>query len=242
MEELLTAAETAQLLRCSFRFPRPRTGGGARLSLRAPWRPHQLSPVGQYAFVAANVRGDATGIVPGTNAARSRRRGMGEQPAGEQRRVIDCSRYHRRPTRGPQSALIAPETHRRTTLRAPRARWILAASRLRRQGSLEVFVARAEARALLYAAGELTLHEAVDQLQRAPSAMGSLRSWAGRNPTHHGRGPSPRVATSRDARTPPLRNKLRNEFSAMYVGRAAWPRGGQAHSRQPAIAARPANH
>ena len=32
-------------------------------------------------------------------------------------------------------------------------------------GSLEVFVARAEARALLHAAGELTLHEAVDELQ-----------------------------------------------------------------------------
>ena len=39
-------------------------------------------------------------------------------------------------------------------------------------GSLKVFVGRAEARALLYAVSELTLHEAVDELQLAAERDG----------------------------------------------------------------------
>ena len=41
-----------------------------------------------------------------------------------------------------------------------------------RPSALEVFIARAEARAQLYAAGELDLHEAVDALQAAAVASG----------------------------------------------------------------------
>jgi hypothetical protein len=81
MEDLLTAAETAQILRCSLRtLDRERAVGigcpFVRLGGRIRYRRSDID-----AFVAANVRGDATGIVPGTNAARSRRRGMSKQPA-----------------------------------------------------------------------------------------------------------------------------------------------------------------
>ena len=41
-----------------------------------------------------------------------------------------------------------------------------------RPSALEVFIARAEARVQLYAAGELDLHEAVDALQAAAVASG----------------------------------------------------------------------
>jgi EAL domain-containing protein (putative c-di-GMP-specific phosphodiesterase class I) len=41
-----------------------------------------------------------------------------------------------------------------------------------RQSPLAAFIARTEARALLYAAGELTLHEAVDELHRAAERTG----------------------------------------------------------------------
>ena len=41
-----------------------------------------------------------------------------------------------------------------------------------RPSALEVFIARAEARAVLFAAGEIELHEAVDALQAAAVASG----------------------------------------------------------------------
>jgi hypothetical protein len=40
--------------------------------------------------------------------------------------------------------------------------------------ALDIFTARAEARAILYAAGEYTLQEAVDGLQRAAEALGLI--------------------------------------------------------------------
>jgi hypothetical protein len=46
-----------------------------------------------------------------------------------------------------------------------------------RLGPIEIFIARAEARAVLFAAGELALHEAVDALQAATIASG-LVEWA----------------------------------------------------------------
>jgi hypothetical protein len=47
-----------------------------------------------------------------------------------------------------------------------------AAERLERITPADVFRARCEARALLYAAGDLDLHEAVDDLQAAAVASG----------------------------------------------------------------------
>lgn len=81
MEELLTAAETAQILRCSLRtLDRERAVGNGcpfvRLGGRIRYRRSDID-----AFVAANVRGHATGMVPGSNAVQSRRRRRSKQAA-----------------------------------------------------------------------------------------------------------------------------------------------------------------
>jgi excisionase family DNA binding protein len=80
-ETLLTAAETARLLRCSLRtLDRERADGRGcpfvRIGGRIRYRRADIET-----FVAANVRGHAARAVPGTNAAPSRRRGMSKQPA-----------------------------------------------------------------------------------------------------------------------------------------------------------------
>jgi hypothetical protein len=43
-------------------------------------------------------------------------------------------------------------------------------------GATDIFIARAEARAALFAAGELNLHDAVDALQAAAIAFGLVAS------------------------------------------------------------------
>ena len=65
-------------------------------------------------------------------------------------------------------------------------------------GSLEVFVARAEARALLYAVGELTLHEAVDELQ--PTAEREASSPSSARTKCSGSSPKPSPRCDRDSR------------------------------------------
>ena len=83
-------------------------------------------------------------------------------------------------------------------------------------GPLEVFVARAEARALLYAAGEVTLHEAVDELQLAAERDGLLAKL-GQDEIQ--RIMAAAFARVRDARNvgPPFRDKLRIEFRCRNI-------------------------
>jgi excisionase family DNA binding protein len=81
LPDLLTAAEAARYLRCSLRtLDRERAVGNGcpfvRLGNRIRYRRSDID-----AFVAANVRGHATGMVPGPNAAQSRRSGLSKQPA-----------------------------------------------------------------------------------------------------------------------------------------------------------------